>query len=264
MKLFTTTYSKTGLLTLAAVGVLAAQPPGRTGGRPFGFGGGPNLDGALLHGTITGAPFSASETIQSQRTLTNGTQMSHQQQSSIYRDAQGRVRIDSTLTPPASSSGATSTPVTVSTIYDPVAGYIYRLNAQNKTAVQSPIRQPKTTATGTAPTRTSPTGVTVQTTSLGTQTINGVTATGTQVTTTIAAGTFGNSAAIQTVRTTWISSALQIPVQVTVTDPRSGNMAMNLTNILQTAPDPSLFQVPAGYTVTTHSSQSHARPFMRH
>jgi hypothetical protein len=228
----------------------------------YGLGGGAGLNGALLHGTVTGAPFSATETTQTQRTLSNGTQIERQQQSSIYRDTQGRVRIDTTFTPPASTSGGTTTPVTVSTIYDPVAGYIYRLNPQNKTAVQSPIPQPKTT--GTAPTRTPPAGVQTQTTNLGTQTINGVSATGTEVTTTIAAGTFGNSAAIQSVRTTWVSTALQVPVQVTVTDPRLGNSTMNLTNIVQAQPDESLFQVPAGYTVTTRNSRFNGHQFMRH
>lgn len=261
MKLFKSSFCNAGLAGLAAVCALLAQPAAGTGWRGQGFGGG--MAGGLLHGTVTGAPFSGTETTATERTLANGTQVKNQQQSSVYRDALGRVRIDTTVTRPASTGGGTATTREVSTIYDPVAGYIYRLNAATMTAVQSPIPQPKASSSGTPPARTPPAGVQVQTQNLGTETINGVTANGTQVTRTIAAGTAGNSAAIQSVRVTWVSPALQIPVQVTVTDPRSGNSSMNVTNIVQAEPDASLFQVPAGYKVTTAQARSAGRPAFR-
>lgn len=255
-------FSYAALAVLALACTLLAQPAMHSYRFGRGFGG--PWGGMLFHGTITGAPFSATETTQTQRTLTNGTQVQNQQQSNIYRDAQGRVRVDTTITRPATTSAGTPTTVQMSTIYDPVAGYIYRLNPTKMTAVQSPIPQrPASSSSGTPPARTPPAGVQVQKQSLGTQTINGVSANGTEVTTTIAAGTFGNSAAIQTVRVTWISPALQIPVQVTVSDPRSGNSSMNLTNIVEAAPDESLFQVPAGYTVTTAHARSAAHPAFR-
>src|SRR5262249_21720269 len=84
---------------------------------------------------------------------------------------------------------------------------------------------------------------------LGTQTINGVPATGTQVTRTIPAGAIGNAQPIQAVRTTWISTALKVPVQVKSSDPRFGTTDRELTNIIQAEPDPSLFVVPSGDTV---------------
>lgn len=248
------------LLGLAAVCTLFAQPAMRSFGFGRGFGGG--WGNSLFHGTITGSPFSATETTQTQRTLSNGTQVQNQQQSNVYRDAEGRVRVDTTVTRPA-TNGGTPTPVQISTIYDPVAGYMYRLNPTAMTAIQSPIRQRPASSSSSSTTHTPPAGVQVQTQSLGTETIDGVTANGTQVTTTIAAGTFGNSAAIQTVRVTWVCPALQIPVQVTTTDPRSGNRSMNLTNIVEAAPDESLFQVPAGYTVTTGHARSNGRPAFR-
>ena len=248
------------LVSLLAAGALLAQPPAglRAAGGP-GRGAGWT---AWLHGTVTGAPFSATETRQSQRTLANGSQIQNQQQSSLYRDSQGRVRIDTTITPPATASGG-STPRTMSTIYDPVAGFVYRLNPAKMTAVKSAIPQRPSPTSGTPPARTPRAGVQVQTQSLGTSTVNGVTATGTQVTTTIAAGTFGNTAAIQAVRVTWVSTALQIPVQITVSDPRSGNSTMNVTNIVQASPNESLFQVPPGYTVTTASARSNRAMRMR-
>jgi len=251
-KTLRTTNWKLALPAFLAVSALMAQPGGAPGGGRMGFGPGhgPWLGGLpnLTNSTITGAPFSAVESTQSQRTLTNGTQTTQQQQSNVYRDSQGRVRIDTTLAVPANSSGQTQR--TVSIIYDPVAGNVYRLNPQTMTALQSSIPQRTPPPAGASRPGTQQGSNQVQTQNLGTQTINGVAATGTQVTRTIPANTIGNAQPIQTVRVTWTSTALQIPVQVTVTDPRSGNTTMNLTNIVQAEPDASLFQVPSGYTVT--------------
>ena len=92
---------------------------------------------------------------------------------------------------------------------------------------------------------------TTQTEDLGTQTINGLIATGTRVTQTIPAGAIGNQQPILIVRETWTSTALKVPVQIKTTDPRFGNTTMQLTGVVQAVPDPTLFQVPADYTVTT-------------
>ena len=254
-------YWKACFIGLIAACAIVAQPWAGRGG--FGrFGGGFGFGNGLLRHTVTGAPFSAVQTNESQRTLANGTKIQNTNQSQVYRDAQGRVRIDTAFSPaPASGAGNTQRAMTI--IYDPVAGYVYRLNPQKMTAVKSAIPQ-RPAQTGTKPTHTPPAGVQTQTQSLGTATINGVSATGTQVTTTIAAGTIGNSAPIQIVHATWVSTQLQIPVQVSVTDPRFGNRSMNLTNIVQTPPAASLFQVPSGYTVTEGPAQPEFRGAFRH
>lgn len=261
MKLFRIQPWKAGLVSLSVACALFAQPAAGLHGFG-GFAGRFGLGGGLLHGTVTGAPFSATQATQTQRTLANGTQIQNQHQSKVYRDAQGRVRIDTTINR-MSTSGGGATTQTFTTIYDPVGGSIYRLNPNKMTAVQSPIPS-QAAPTGTKPTHAPPAGVQVQTQSLGTSTINGVTATGTQVTTTIAAATIGNSAPIQIVRVTWVSTQLQIPVQVSVSDPRFGNSLMNLTNIVQTPPDESLFQVPAGYAVTQAPARPAGRNAFRH
>jgi hypothetical protein len=237
--------SKLVIFTLSGCCLLLAQPPaGGPGGRGgFGFGGGLGL-GSLTGKTITGAPFSANLTSQSVQILANGNQIQRKETAEVARDSQGRVYINATLTRPSSSGTQTVNQIT---IYDPVAGYTYRLNPQKMTGVQIPIHQ--RTAPPNRP--TPPSNPNVTTTSLGTQTINGVSATGTQVTTNIPAGTIGNTAAIQIVRTTWVSTALQIPVEITVADPRSGNQSTNLTNIVQSEPSASLFTVPSGYTITS-------------
>ncbi len=235
---------------LAAAGFttgLMAQRPGMPAG-PMGFGGfmGRGLGGFPFK-TITGAPFSALQTRQSQRTLADGNQIQRQETAKLYRDSSGRFRTDATFTVPASGGGQTTRTTII--IYDPVAGYVYRLNPQTMKGVQSPIPQrPSGSNAGNGPRTRN--GEQVQTQDLGTSVINGENATGTKVTITIPAGTFGNTQPIQIVRTTWVSTLLQIPLQVTVTDPRSGNSTMNVTNISHAEPDASLFQVPSSYTLT--------------
>ena len=46
-----------------------------------------------------------------------------------------------------------------------------------------------------------------------------------------------------------MSDDLKVPLKTTITDPRMGTVTMELTNINRSQPDPSLFQVPADYTV---------------
>ena len=84
---------------------------------------------------------------------------------------------------------------------------------------------------------------------LGSQTIEGVVAEGTRTTFTIAAGKIGNDRPIVTVNERWYSQELQTVVLSKNSDPRMGETTYRLTNIDRSEPDPSLFQVPADYTV---------------
>src|SRR5262245_11716685 len=85
--------------------------------------------------------------------------------------------------------------------------------------------------------------------SLGAQSIEGVMAEGTRVTLTIAAGKIGNERPIVTVNERWYSQELQTVVLTKNSDPRMGETTYRLTNINRSEPDPSLFQVPADYTI---------------
>jgi len=84
---------------------------------------------------------------------------------------------------------------------------------------------------------------------LGTQAVEGVAAEGTRTTFTIAAGKIGNDRPIVTVNERWYSQELQAVVLSKNSDPRMGETTYRLTNIDRSEPDPSLFQVPADYTV---------------
>jgi hypothetical protein len=239
------------VLPLCAAALLAQGPPPGGFGRG-GFGGfegrGPGLRGAGPGGRtiVTGAPYSATETLQSQQTLATGNQISRTQTSTVARDSQGRVSTSETFTPSAASGKAA---YTIETIFDPVAGFRYQLDSATMIAIQTPLPKPPTTppTPHTPPTR--PDGPQITTTSLGTSTVNGVSATGTQFTETIPAGAIGNSQPIQVIRITWVSTELKVPVEIKTTDPRFGASDFELTSIVQSEPNASLFLVPAGYTV---------------
>jgi hypothetical protein len=95
-----------------------------------------------------------------------------------------------------------------------------------------------------------PDGGTWKKESLGTQTIEGLTVEGARSTLTIPAGAVGNTLPIEVVDETWYSPELQITVMTRHRDPRSGEMTYRLTNLDRGEPDHSLFEVPAGYTVS--------------
>jgi hypothetical protein len=84
---------------------------------------------------------------------------------------------------------------------------------------------------------------------LGTQTVEGVAAEGGRVTFTIPAGKIGNDRPIVSFNERWYSQELQTVVLSKNSDPRMGETTYRLTNIDRSEPDPSLFQVPADYTV---------------
>jgi hypothetical protein len=84
---------------------------------------------------------------------------------------------------------------------------------------------------------------------LGTRVIEGIEATGTRRTTTIPAGAIGNELPIEIVSERWYSEQIKTVVMTRRSDPRSGEQTYRLTNIVLGEPDPSLFVVPADYTV---------------
>jgi len=213
---------------------------------------------------VTGAPFSAVEVTDTVQTLPNGDSTRQHIQSNIYRDGMGRVRTETTMSQPGST-----TTRTLIRIHDPVAGVMRTLDPQNKIAHEVTIRPasgrgPNGNGAGRAfppggrgantdaATRNGAPRTDPNTTSekLSMQTISGVQATGNRVTRTIPAGQMGNSQPIQIVHETWTSADLKVPVMVKRTDPRSGTVTMQLTNINRSEPDPALFQVPSDYTRT--------------
>jgi hypothetical protein len=234
-----------GALVFGACALVAQGPRGGfgpMGGRGAGMFGGPG-------GFVAGAPYSGVEVVQSQETLVDGNSISKKRQMSVSRDGQGRVRTEETITPPP---GSGKQPFTQITILDYVGGNRYLLDSSTMTAYQSPLRVPPARTANNAAPGGRAGGPQVVRTTLPPQSINGIPSTGTSLVETIPAGSpIGNERPIVITRTVWISNDLKVPVQIKSSDPRFGTTSMDLTNVTQSEPSPSLFVVPPGYTVKT-------------
>jgi hypothetical protein len=250
-------------LLLPASAVMAQGPRGGFG--PLGAGRGAGMFGGPEGGFVTGAPYSGVESVQSQETLADGNTITSKRQINVFRDGQGRVRTEETITPPAASS---KQPYTQVTILDYVAGTRYLLDSSSMTAYQSPLRVPQVRGAGGAARpmaramtpRTGENAPQVVRTTLAPQSVNGLMSTGTHYVETIAAGQIGNERPIQVSRTVWVSNELKVPVQIKGSDPRFGTTAMDLINVVQSEPSPSLFMVPAGYTVKAGGGRGFGGP----
>ena len=272
---------------MCQAGLWAQIPPGANAFQPAdmlnaGRGGG---RGGPMPRSETGKPFSATATTQTVQTFADGTRITQSTSMVQYRDADGRVRTETT-----ESAGPNSEPVKVIMIRDIVAAVTYRLDPVKRTALTSGGPIPAIAAPaargggfgngnaipagsggrrGGAPSsradmeatlanlqkameamreaRTNP-NETVE--DLGMSTVNGVPARGTRTTTVVPVGAIGNDREFRSVTERWFSSDLNMMVKSVSTDPRFGTTTFELTNISRQPPDPSLFRVPADYTVT--------------
>lgn len=253
---------------LTAVVAVQAQsgPPGPPAGPPPGpgprgifRGGGPmgddiigfiGIEAGLGRKTVTGAPFSASFTQQTTETLADGNHIQRTTTGTIARDSNGRAYRDLTL--PAIGPWATSgqTPPHLALITDPVAGMDYVLQTDRKTAREFPTPAGKGgKGPGGPPPFVQERQNESTTVSLGTQMVNGVSAQGTRTTRTIPAGAIGNEKPIVITVERWYSPDLRMNVLIKRSDPRTGDNVFQLTNIVRSEPDATLFQVPSDYTV---------------
>jgi hypothetical protein len=161
-----------------------------------------------------------------------------------YRDSEGRTRSEE-----LSASDTEAPRVTSINIVDPVAGFRYILDPEAHIAHQKSLPKLVPKATTSAAQKQAEQLPQVSRESLGTDTVDGLLIQGTHATTVYPAGWFGNDRPITVVRENWVSPELRVEVRSKVSDPRTGEFTRQLTNISRSQPDPSLFQVPAGYEV---------------
>jgi hypothetical protein len=252
-------------------GMMQAGPEGELAPPPFGermellgFGG--------MHGgkVVTGAPFSAVAISETTQTLADGNHITRKTQTNLFRDGQGRIRREVTLSGfgPMASSGQ---PKSFVVINDPVAEATFVLHPDQKTAEKmgkpfARMRGPRQGAISEKMNSRQQQEIangTLKKEDLGTQTIGGVTAQGTRFTKTIPAGQMGNEKPITIVRESWYSNDLQTTVMSKRSDPWSGETTYTLTNIQRSEPSAALFAVPSDYTVTQGRPGRGARGAMR-
>jgi hypothetical protein len=209
-----------------------------------------------MHGgkVVTGAPFSAVAVSESKQTLSDGNHITRKTQSNLFRDSQGRIRKEVTI----SGFDASGQPKSFTVISDPTgANYVLHpetkvaemmgghggrgMGGPAKGAFQDKLqaREQQEIASGT-----------LKKEDLGTRMIEGVSAQGTCVTRTIPAGQMGNEKPILIVHETWFSNDLQMVVMSKRSNPWMGETTFKLTRIQRTEPDAALFAVPSDYAVT--------------
>jgi hypothetical protein len=93
----------------------------------------------------------------------------------------------------------------------------------------------------------------VQEESLGQKAFDGVLADGKRVTTVLPAGAIGNQQPITVQSEQWFAPDLEILVMTRHSDPRTGETAYALSNIVRAEPAAGLFDVPADYTIQESS-----------
>jgi len=232
---------------------------------------------------VVGAPYSGTITNEMVQTLSDGTHITQTTTGTVARDSQGRTRQDAPL-PMIGNLSAANAPHLVF-IVDPVAQVSYTLNLTDKTAQKMPAPPfsapnaamaneklflqmgPQVSVTGGGPMPLAPMpqmpvmplqrmdisrndAANATTEDLGSQTMEGALVNGTRTTRTIPTGQIGNDAPIKIVTEVWTSPDLKTVVYSKRGDPRMGEQTFQLTNIVRAEPDPSLFFVPAGFTIT--------------
>jgi hypothetical protein len=250
------------VLMVGAAAAVCAQTPGPPPPPRGGFGmpgpGGPGdgmfafegMVGAIGGKTVTGSPFSAVVTSERAQKLVDGNTIDSRTTGNITRDGSGRTRRDITL-PSIGLLAASGQPKQIVSISDPVTQTNFILDVSAKT-YRTFSSAPGGKSRGWASKFLDlPPGESGQTTteSLGVKTIEGVTADGTRLTRTIPAGAAGNANPIVITTERWYSPDLQLTLLETHSDPRFGTSTFQLTNIVRSEPDPTVFAVPSEYTL---------------
>lgn len=226
--------------------------------------GGPSFDPQ----TVVGAPYSAELVMERSQSLSNGAGISMIFVPRLtYRDSQGRTRTERWVTGQVNSDSNRSSRIVQ--IVDPIAGYHYVLDPEEKVAHRVKIRDlPVETRGGAsesivsiAPFPVEPAGPSVSprwdvtTEPLGTQSIDGIPADGRRHKISIPAGGQGNSQPIVSTYETWIAQDLKIVILTRRTNPRDGVEIMRFTNISRAEPDPALFRPPSGYKIVDEEGE---------
>lgn len=208
--------------------------------------------------SVTGCPFSTVIEIAETQTLADGTQIQTKSKALVYRDSLGRIRYENYSFVPTDKEIPESP--NMIQIFDPVAGFSYWLTPRNAVATRRSLGEPEASPKGNAqpphssvqapapaqPQEPRPKSVVEK---LGTQMMEGLLVTGRRNTVTFPVGMEGNDRPIAVVSEVWDSSDMGIQLVRKDSNPRTGDTERRMTNLSRTEPDPSLFQVPADYTM---------------
>ncbi|HUK31354.1 MAG TPA: hypothetical protein VLV89_09585 [Candidatus Acidoferrum sp.] len=195
---------------------------------------------------IGDAPFTAKEAVTWNQPQVGGGTVSLKYYTMVARDSQGRVHRENREFIPGNSTE--EPPLRTFTIQDPVAGVSTTCTKATMTCATSAFNATLALA------QNATNQAKGSSKSLGQQTIEGLTTTGTQQTASKVSGPHGSTLAVSQTES-WFSTDLQIDLSVTRTNPQSGVVTLNVTELVRGEPDPSWFTIPAGYTVLGGKTQ---------
>jgi hypothetical protein len=204
--------------------------------------------------SVAGAPFFADLVSQTTQLMPDGTPVTRETHGKMFRDSAGRTRSETEL-----QSSVAGVARRLVTIIDPVQGTSMVLDVATKSATvfhlpaasainANKIRLAATTQAGRANVR--------QLSPSGTEDLGGMMVEGFAVTGTRRAGAWEDAkvSTQKVVTESWFSKELKIDLLVTRQGlPQSMSRTTRLTNITPGEPDPTVFQVPADYTVRDNS-----------
>jgi hypothetical protein len=223
-------------------------------------------------GPVKGLPFSATETTVREQTLSDGTVIKSTVEVLLWRDSEGRMRAESTLNSGTTPQGR------IVTVWNPAEGKAITwitgnsavtftsathlpesqlnslLSSQSSTpsASQSGSRTslPQGAAIPAAlSTSSSLESANLRTEALSPETMAGLEVAGTRTMQVIPAGSVNNDRDFTVVSETWTSAELKTTVRQMSSDPRTGTVTTELSNVERSEPDPALFTPPAGVKV---------------
>jgi hypothetical protein len=218
---------------------------------------------------IANKPYSATVKATVVQKLADGTTITRVNTTKEARDSEGRTMHQTSFDVPNGEPAMVNT-----SVFDPVSHTMTHWMSQSKQATVFHMPDPKSLATNPPAQKTVPAGgqsgpadgqaqsATAarlarirdrQREQLGGKTIAGVYAEGTRITMTTPEGAVGNDRPFTTVSETWRSAELDIILLSVNEDPRTGTRTREVTDLDRAEPDPSVFQVPEGYTVKDQS-----------
>jgi hypothetical protein len=197
------------------------------------------------------APFTALAKTTWIQILPDNSTVTYQNERVVARDMDGRIFQERRTFVPVPDAGNQQSLVRMMDYSDPLEHTLNRCNPNQKVcnvfpyfqAVMEPLR----------PAGLQPDGMSYLTReNLGVDTFEGLEVQRSRETFTFYKQSVGNTNTILRVVDYWYSPALGVNVKVVRHDPRDGDQTLWLSDISQTAADPSFFQVPAGYRVVDH------------
>jgi hypothetical protein len=207
--------------------------------------------------SIVGEPFSGVRTWQGARSFIDGNRVDRGTTERLYRDGQGRTRVERDVPAQVLANNPRMEPVQI-TINDPVSGDRIELHASSKTAMIFRGRA----MPAVPPLKDSPPVSIVfaghlyngsepgwsKATLLGEKSFDGLQARGQRRQYTLPIGTFGNEQPVMLTVDQWFSPELSLVVARSGTSSIGGEFGMQIENIVHGEPDAGLFLIPSDYT----------------